>query len=347
MRDYAKISPRFWIGSTGRKLRDAGPEATLVAVYLLSNPHANMLGLYYLPEPYIAHETGLGIEGASEGLRRAIEAVFCAYDAASEVVFVYEMARFQVAARLEARDKRCAGIQREYDALPDNPFLPMFYEKYADAFHLKNRRDPARSSQGASKTHRSQEQEQEQKQELEKTPSAADASASDDSEPLDPRHSQIRQLIQELHLRQFRLKCQWDGSEGKALDRLLLTNPSWTEVQIAEMVRNRFASEGVTATRPRAWLSRLDDYVGGSLDRYNKLKGLETNGHGNRNGNRENGRQECTLHLDSGLTQWGTCWGCYSAKHSTYDQGIDATRPGDDDGELKTHNAGPEREWGH
>src|SRR5439155_917307 len=83
MRDYAKISPQFWIGSTGRKLRDAGPEATLVALYLLSNPHANMLGLYYLPQLYIAHETGLGIEGASKGLRRTIEAGFCDYDEAS------------------------------------------------------------------------------------------------------------------------------------------------------------------------------------------------------------------------------------------------------------------------
>ncbi len=31
---------------------------------------------------------------------------------------------------------------------------------------------------------------------------------------------------------------------------------------------------------------------------------------------KENGREECTLHPDSGLTQWGTCWACYSAKCS-------------------------------
>jgi hypothetical protein len=61
MRNYAKIAPQFWIGNTGRKLRDAGSEALLVALYLLSSPHANMLGLYYLPRPFIAHETGLGI----------------------------------------------------------------------------------------------------------------------------------------------------------------------------------------------------------------------------------------------------------------------------------------------
>jgi len=31
---------------------------------------------------------------------------------------------------------------------------------------------------------------------------------------------------------------------------------------------------------------------------------------------KENGREECALHPDSGLTQWGTCWACYSAKCS-------------------------------
>jgi hypothetical protein len=31
---------------------------------------------------------------------------------------------------------------------------------------------------------------------------------------------------------------------------------------------------------------------------------------------KENGREECAQHPDSGLTQWGTCWACYSAKCS-------------------------------
>ena len=32
---------------------------------------------------------------------------------------------------------------------------------------------------------------------------------------------------------------------------------------------------------------------------------------------KENGREECTLHPDSGLTQWGTCWGCYATKYTS------------------------------
>ena len=55
------------------------------------------------------------------------------------MVFVFEMARFQIEERLEESDKRCIGIQREYDSLPVNPFLSR-YDKYSAAFHLKTRR---------------------------------------------------------------------------------------------------------------------------------------------------------------------------------------------------------------
>jgi hypothetical protein len=58
MREYARVSPQIWLGETGRKLRGY-PEAQIVAYYLLSSPHANMIGLYYLPIIYLAHETGL------------------------------------------------------------------------------------------------------------------------------------------------------------------------------------------------------------------------------------------------------------------------------------------------
>jgi hypothetical protein len=32
---------------------------------------------------------------------------------------------------------------------------------------------------------------------------------------------------------------------------------------------------------------------------------------------KENGREECQLHPESGLTPWGSCWACYSGNHSS------------------------------
>lgn len=174
MRDYGKISPQFWIGSTGKTLRASGPEAMIVAMYLITNPQANMLGLYYLPLISIAHETGLGMEGALKGLARACEGGFCAYDEQTEVVWVYEMARFQIADQLKPEDNRVKGIQNEYTLLPSNPFLPSFFEKYKGAFHLTNKRDFVHKKtspyEAPCKPLRSQEQEQEQEQDIFKYP---------------------------------------------------------------------------------------------------------------------------------------------------------------------------------
>ncbi|UAN55376.1 DNA-binding protein [Serratia sp. JSRIV004] len=164
MRDYATVSPQFWLGKTGRELRKAGAEAQVVAFYLMSSPHANMLGLYYLPVLYMAHETGLGLEGALKGLKRAIEAGFCSYDEATEMVWVHEMAAYQVGKELKPGDNKCAGVRNGYASLPENPFLSLFYERYKKDFHLNLKREMDRGFEGASEGLASQDQDQDQEQ---------------------------------------------------------------------------------------------------------------------------------------------------------------------------------------
>lgn len=138
MRDYSKVSPQFWYGKTGKALKAKGPEAVIVALYLMTCQHANMLGLYHLNPAYIGPDTGLDSEGASKGLAWACEAGFCQFDRDSEVVWVVEMASYQIGASIDAKDNRCKGIQREYDALPDNQFLRAFYERYGVVFCMTN-----------------------------------------------------------------------------------------------------------------------------------------------------------------------------------------------------------------
>ncbi|EMM1612234.1 DNA-binding protein [Raoultella ornithinolytica] len=168
MRDYATVAPQFWLGKTGRELRKKGAEAQVVSFYLMTSPHANMLGLYYLPILYIAHETGLGLEGASKGLKSSIEAGFCSYDEDAEMVWVHEMAAYQVGKALKPGDNRCAGVRSEYASLTENSFLSSFYERYKDDFHLSIKRETRQISEGASKGLRSQDQEQDQEQEQDK-----------------------------------------------------------------------------------------------------------------------------------------------------------------------------------
>jgi hypothetical protein len=149
MRDYAKVSPKFWTGETGQELARRGSEAVIVAMYLMTSPHSNMLGLYYQPTLYMAEETGLTPEGASKGLQECIEAGFCDYDPATKWVWVYEMASYQIGSSLEPTDKRCKGIQKDYTALPNVPFLGPFFDYYAGHYHLPDRREFVPKSQGA------------------------------------------------------------------------------------------------------------------------------------------------------------------------------------------------------
>ena len=179
MRDYAKAVPKMWHGKTFKALRKH-PEGLVVALYLMTSPSSNMLGLYAQPVLYMAYETGLGEEGARKGLQQCIEAGYCSYDDESEFVWVHEMASYQIASELKGSDLRCKGIQKDYDALPDNPFLGEFFDRYADAFHLHGRRGEEGAMQPPCKTLRSQEQEQEQEQEKEKKEPYGSVGSADD-----------------------------------------------------------------------------------------------------------------------------------------------------------------------
>jgi len=180
VRDYSKVSPRRWTGDTGRALRGQ-LEAQVVVDYLLTCQHANMLGVYYLPIAYLSVDTGMTIEGAWKGLRRAIEVGFCSYDEAAEVVWVHNMARDQIGDFLKSKDLRVSGVQREYDSLPNNAFLGRFFDLYGKAFLMERRREPKGLDsplEGPSKYLGSQEQEQEQEQEQDGcTSPAGDGSA--------------------------------------------------------------------------------------------------------------------------------------------------------------------------
>ena len=196
MRKYSSITPKFWIGKTGRKLR-ADISAKLVAVYLLSCPNNDMTGVFYCPLCQISAETGLPLEapsvpltspfqGTLKGIREALETLqredFAIYDYETEYVFVKKMALFQIAPELKPTDKRVAGIRTAIESMPEN-FKYLFIKEYNECFNLGFKDIPApdfeefcNKTQGEnkifespleapSKALRSQEQEQEQEQE--------------------------------------------------------------------------------------------------------------------------------------------------------------------------------------
>lgn len=151
MRDYSRIKPALWTGTTGKAIRRLEPiELRLatwsVALHLISNRHANMLGLYELPPAFIQHEIGIGEDLVKDALGVLEHLGFAAYCFESEVVWVRRMAAMQILghrgaeAGLSENDKRVHHVRRLYRELPDNPFLGPFFEEYADALRLDEKR---------------------------------------------------------------------------------------------------------------------------------------------------------------------------------------------------------------
>ena len=196
MRKYSSITPKFWIGKTGRKLR-CDISAKLVAAYLISCPNNDMTGVFYCPLCQISAETGLPLEAPSvplpspfqgplKGIREALETLqredFAIYDYESEYVFVKKMALFQIAPELKPTDKRVTGIKTAIESMPEN-FKYLFIKEYNERFNLGFKDIPAPDFkefcnqtqeenktfesplEAPSKALRSQEQEQEQEQE--------------------------------------------------------------------------------------------------------------------------------------------------------------------------------------
>lgn len=82
---YGKIETAFW---TERRFRGLTGPSREALTYLLSSPHGNHIGLYYLPTAYMAQDTGWTIEAAQEALQHLQRLGFVKYDWTEEVVFV-------------------------------------------------------------------------------------------------------------------------------------------------------------------------------------------------------------------------------------------------------------------
>jgi hypothetical protein len=135
MREFAQVLPTFWTGDTGRAIKGR-PELQTLALYLITCPHANAFGLYYLPLPFITHETGLTEKKILAGFKELSD--FCRYDTASEFVWVIGMAGFQIG-NMEANDNRMKGLQRAWQGLPANPFTADFWAKYGERYGFERR----------------------------------------------------------------------------------------------------------------------------------------------------------------------------------------------------------------
>lgn len=127
--------PDIWGGDLGEQLRGNGP-AQVIALYLSSSPHANILGFYRCPLAYLAHDLGFDMETAKKVMDKLTQIGFAAYDEDTDYVFVYGMCALQIKP-LKAGDTKVVFAKRMYQSFPESPLKLMFYQRYSEHLRLE------------------------------------------------------------------------------------------------------------------------------------------------------------------------------------------------------------------
>lgn len=125
------------MGKALRQLAAKGhTEPMAIALYLLTGPHAHYTGLYYLPIGYLCMDTGLSVEGASEGLASLSQIGFCTYDEETDYILVHEQVTWQLGP-LKPSDNRVAGLHKELDLIPDSPLKTKWLLLHGVQYHFQ------------------------------------------------------------------------------------------------------------------------------------------------------------------------------------------------------------------
>lgn len=82
---YTRVESRFW---QDEKMRAVSDDARYLMLYLLTSPHRNILGLYFLPSPYACFDLGWDEKRFHKGLQELLKAGSVKYDTTTHVVLV-------------------------------------------------------------------------------------------------------------------------------------------------------------------------------------------------------------------------------------------------------------------
>ena len=123
---YRTVETTIW---TDPKVKALGAYPKFVFVYLLTNPHSHLCGLYYLPKMLIEHETGVSAEEIEEAFKRFHEVELAHYDEEQAVVWVVNMFEYQRQAR---GDKNMRSAGKHLMTMHETPLIADFLERYRE-----------------------------------------------------------------------------------------------------------------------------------------------------------------------------------------------------------------------
>jgi hypothetical protein len=114
---YSRISARFWIDT-----KNWGDRNQLVALYLLTNAHRTMEGLYHLPLGYLCADLSLSPKQATAALEVIERYGLVSYDDINEVVFIRKALKHGA----PKTGNHIKGAIRRLKAVPPSPLWNAF-----------------------------------------------------------------------------------------------------------------------------------------------------------------------------------------------------------------------------
>lgn len=119
---YVKVCPKFW---TDDKVQPLSDDARLLFLYLMTSPHSNMAGFYWLPLGYIAEDLRWDFERVEMAFAElCTDETRIWYDAKSRVVLIRNYLRYNPWGNVNHAKGAC----RKLGELPDTELWPTFLQ---------------------------------------------------------------------------------------------------------------------------------------------------------------------------------------------------------------------------
>lgn len=132
------IPTDYWTKGAGRQLRRAKqPEASILALYLMSSPHSTPApGVYTLSFDDAAFETGLPLAEMPRLFGVLDDIDFAEYDELHDLVWVRDLAIYRIGDTLSPKDNRHVQVLREAKSFQHSFLYEHWFDYYREPFNL-------------------------------------------------------------------------------------------------------------------------------------------------------------------------------------------------------------------
>jgi uncharacterized phage protein (TIGR02220 family) len=168
MRIYGSVQTCFWENTDTQQLSD---QAKLLAIYLLTGPHSNMIGAIRLPEGYITEDLRWNTQVVKNAFQELSAAKFLTRDESNSWLVIHHFLKWNPV----QNPKQGIGIQKLFDLIPtqSSVFKPLvkallvygkyFHKEFLDCLHKLEKSLETVFEDCLADKEQNQDQEQDQK----------------------------------------------------------------------------------------------------------------------------------------------------------------------------------------